>query len=341
LIDSGASANYVSPKLVQYTPLRDIIITPKRQVETADGEHTSINKKLMMDISLGNYTTRISAYVFPSKFDLILGRTWLQQCKPIPDWFTDSWKLPLGNNRYTTIHPCNPDQTAKARTDSLFTTDSGNNTNLSTNDIHTTPKDTIPTVPNPNELLIDDNYHYDHNEDINVPDYLISAKEADRLIRKRQADFCLMFITEQQNNMEFCYSVDVNPLTTNDQPFWSKLVKEYADVFRDELPGLPPARNDPPMIDTGDAKPVSKPPYKTSPAELDELRRQCCKHDLFSVRHQSGQCSTMLILSLCFDSFVTSVKRYIWKSMLSAANLHKLSITEYKVVLEWITINPC
>jgi hypothetical protein len=54
----------------------------------------------------------------------------------------------------------------------------------------------------------------------------------------------------------------------------------------------------------------------------------CCKHDLFSVRHQSGQCSTMLILSLCFDSFVTSVKRYIWKSMLSATNLHKLSITE-------------
>jgi hypothetical protein len=67
----------------------------------------------------------------------------------------------------------------------------------------------------------------------------------------------------------------------------------------------------------------------------------CCKHDLFSVRHQSGQCSTMLILSLCFDSFVTSVKRYIWKSMLSATNLHKLSITEHKVVLEWITINPC
>jgi hypothetical protein len=83
-----------------------------------------------------------------------------------------------------------------------------------------------------------------------------------------------MWLFHHKNNMEFCYSVDVNPLTTNDQPFWSKLVKEYADVFRDELPGLPPARNDPPMIDTGDAKPVSKPPYKTSPAELDELRRQ-------------------------------------------------------------------
>jgi hypothetical protein len=77
------------------------------------------------------------------------------------------------------------------------------------------------------------------------------------------------------------------------------------------------------------------------PMEQVEDGGTCCKHDLFSVRHQSGQCSTMLILSLCFDSFVTSVKRYIWKSMLSATNLHKLSITEYKVVLEWITINPC
>ncbi|XP_070036688.1 uncharacterized protein [Nicotiana tomentosiformis] len=52
-----------------------------------------------------------------------------------------------------------------------------------------------------------------------------------------------------------------------------RVVKEYADVFPDELPGVPPERE----IDFGidlllGTQPISIPPYKMAPAELKELK---------------------------------------------------------------------
>ncbi|KAL1925879.1 hypothetical protein VTP01DRAFT_7269 [Rhizomucor pusillus] len=52
------------------------------------------------------------------------------------------------------------------------------------------------------------------------------------------------------------------------------LIDEYKDVFQEELPGLPPEREVEHVIDTGDAKPISRPPFRMSPLELDEVRRQ-------------------------------------------------------------------
>ncbi|KAG2207610.1 hypothetical protein INT45_004096, partial [Circinella minor] len=52
------------------------------------------------------------------------------------------------------------------------------------------------------------------------------------------------------------------------------LVKEFDYVFQDVLPGLPPDRGIEHVIDTGDADPISRPPYKMSPLELAELRQQ-------------------------------------------------------------------
>ena len=55
---------------------------------------------------------------------------------------------------------------------------------------------------------------------------------------------------------------------------FDSLVHEYADVFKNELPGLPPDRDIEHVIDTGDAQPINRHPFKMSPLELDELRRQ-------------------------------------------------------------------
>ncbi|GKA86678.1 hypothetical protein Tco_0808389, partial [Tanacetum coccineum] len=51
------------------------------------------------------------------------------------------------------------------------------------------------------------------------------------------------------------------------------VVREFADVFPDELPGLPPARE----IEFGiklipGAEPISKAPYRMTPVELKELK---------------------------------------------------------------------
>ncbi|XP_070005586.1 uncharacterized protein [Nicotiana sylvestris] len=53
------------------------------------------------------------------------------------------------------------------------------------------------------------------------------------------------------------------------------IVREFLEVFPDDLPGLPPER----IIDVGidlmpDTQPISIPPYRMAPAELNELREQ-------------------------------------------------------------------
>ncbi|SAL96876.1 hypothetical protein [Absidia glauca] len=52
------------------------------------------------------------------------------------------------------------------------------------------------------------------------------------------------------------------------------LLDDYAEVFTDKIPDLPPDRGVAHVIDTGDARPVHRTPYKMSPRELKELKRQ-------------------------------------------------------------------
>ncbi|GJX40577.1 putative reverse transcriptase domain-containing protein [Tanacetum coccineum] len=65
------------------------------------------------------------------------------------------------------------------------------------------------------------------------------------------------------------------------------VVREFADVFPDELPGLPPARE----IEFGielipGAEPISKAPYRMTPVELKELKEQLQEINQLRVREQ-------------------------------------------------------
>ncbi|KAG1035859.1 hypothetical protein G6F43_013161 [Rhizopus delemar] len=90
------------------------------------------------------------------------------------------------------------------------------------------------------------------------------------MIRKG-ANGCLLYL--KTSNVDESYSVDSVTKSGLDDS-WDSLVKQYTDVFRDELPGLPPDRGINHVINTGDASPVNRQPFKMSPAELDEQRRQ-------------------------------------------------------------------
>ena len=58
-------------------------------------------------------------------------------------------------------------------------------------------------------------------------------------------------------------------------PYDVPVVSEFVDVFPDELPGLPPHREVEFGIDlVPGATPISKAPYRLSPAELKELKQQ-------------------------------------------------------------------
>ena len=99
-----------------------------------------------------------------------------------------------------------------------------------------------------------------------IPDlvYLLSHRQVQRLERRKGID-----------DVFLCYvrPNDAKPdVTVQDSA--ESLIKEFDDVFQDTLPGLPPDRGVEHVIDTGDAAPISRPPYKMSPLELAELRKQ-------------------------------------------------------------------
>lgn len=180
-----------------------------RQVETVGGNIAEIKFKVKMNIDLNGFQDQVTAYVFDTKFDLILGRSWLKQTQLVPNWDTDIWYLPKGSIK---LKPMT---------------------------------------------------RYTHS---NLPklNYIISHQQAKRYINKG-ADSFLFYVKDND---------EITGNTTNADGYWKTLLEEFPTVFRDELPGLPPDRGVHHVINTGDAAPVSRPPYKMSPLELDELKKQ-------------------------------------------------------------------
>ncbi|XP_078169752.1 uncharacterized protein LOC144564103 [Carex rostrata] len=88
----------------------------------------------------------------------------------------------------------------------------------------------------------------------------ISALQAKRLIENG----CSAFIVSIMQ-----HSTDTTEIST------VPIVTEYADVFPEELPGMPPDREIKFRIDLDpDTRPISKAPYRMAPAELKELKSQ-------------------------------------------------------------------
>ncbi|KAG0165622.1 hypothetical protein DFQ29_001443, partial [Apophysomyces sp. BC1021] len=71
-----------------------------QKVETAGGHQTHINRKANIMVSLGGYMDNIDAYIFLTKFDLILGHAWIQTVQPCTNWQTDCWHFYKNDKEY-------------------------------------------------------------------------------------------------------------------------------------------------------------------------------------------------------------------------------------------------
>jgi len=90
---------------------------------------------------------------------------------------------------------------------------------------------------------------------------LISAQRAINEVEAGATCFMIVAHTEKNSTTE---NISVIPV-----------VEEYADVFPDEIPYLPPSRDVDYTIDLiPGAGPVSMAPYRMAPAELAELKKQ-------------------------------------------------------------------
>ncbi|SAM00161.1 hypothetical protein, partial, partial [Absidia glauca] len=93
IIDSGASANYVSRRLAKGLP--QYKLKNPLPVNTAAKKTTMVDTVVQVPISFDGKDdeTVIEALVFPSRFDLILGLEWLEQVNPKVDWKTKQWTV--------------------------------------------------------------------------------------------------------------------------------------------------------------------------------------------------------------------------------------------------------
>ena len=93
-----------------------------------------------------------------------------------------------------------------------------------------------------------------------VPHNLISALQAYKLLRKKNMGY-LAYVVDTRTEEK---GIDQIPV-----------VRDYSDVFPEELPGLPPDREIEFCIDVvSGTQPISILPYRMAPAELKELKAQ-------------------------------------------------------------------
>jgi transposase InsO family protein len=211
LIDSGATANYVSKRWAK--GFKKSKLKEPLPVKTAAAGVTWVKTMVDIPITFRGSTGLeeqyvVQALIFPSRFDLILGLEWLKGANPEADWTNRTWTIKTTNGAITL---------------------------------------------NPEKASVDPELNF-----------VCSPKQAVRAVKHREEVGWLLVtdgsVPEEESN-----------------PLHVKIVKDYADLFKDELPELPPARDIEHVIDTGDAKPINRPPFKTSPKELKELQEQLAK----------------------------------------------------------------
>jgi len=93
-----------------------------------------------------------------------------------------------------------------------------------------------------------------------IPNCIISAMRARKLVQ-RGCEAYLAYVKDREKESELLADIPI--------------IKEFPDVFREELPGLPPEREVEVSIDIipGSA-PIAQSPYRMAPAELAELKIQ-------------------------------------------------------------------
>ncbi|CEP07671.1 hypothetical protein [Parasitella parasitica] len=295
LIDSGASTNYAHPKLLHYA--KSTANVKNQAVETANGQQACIKQVINFDMFLGDdyeFKNNVNAFVFDSKFDIILGNAWLKQVKPSPDWFSDTWTLTHQNGFDTTIlKPLNQSQVSPLSNITDYTNQS---LSINTENKHNNAILNNATTPCSTFFDIKPEYDFENSQDAllppNIPtdDYLLSSNQLARLLKKNQISECFVinFISQDSDNTlitpiyppTFEHSHQFNHLEVtqdNTGELWKQeFEKLFPYAFKDAITELPPHRNTRDIIVTNptNATPISVPPYRMSPLELKQLRRQ-------------------------------------------------------------------
>jgi hypothetical protein len=206
MIDSGSSANFVSKRWIGIHELKTI--ETQGQIRLADGSTQETSRRLPpSQLRIQDYQAAITPIVADiEKYDVILGRPWLNAENPTFDWPNSVVTIMKGRRTY----------------------------NLR-------PTQEPPRIET------------------------LSALQFKRQLQPHDQVFLLHLTHENLEEQHEDFSPDVH-----------KIIQDYADVFPKKLPRkLPPRRNVDHEIELepGHAPP-SRPTYRLSPLEMDELKKQ-------------------------------------------------------------------
>ena len=240
LIDSGATNNFISTDFLNDNNLKSHTKqTLKAQViSLADGRKaTSTHFLPSAPTAISTYIDRISFITTRLQgYDAILGMPWLAQYDPNIQYSTHVIKLQAFNN------------------------------------VHTLQPSPSPTNSPPTPSI-----SFCSHASVNN---IITAKQFVRAKRKGQVDqWFVAYVTDTTSTKPPSKSHHVINSTSASEPsnpLTVKLLSQYKDVFPPDLPlQLPPKRNVDFKIDLyPDSSPPSRPTYRMSPTELDELKKQ-------------------------------------------------------------------
>jgi len=217
MIDSGASRNFISSRIVDKYHLPNRKQHHETKIVMADG-HVGPCALYVPDahVKIGDYEDNMALFICQlSGYDVLLGKTWLEKWNPSIDWRSNEVSFQQDNKRVSFI-------AKKPR-----------------------------------------KYETGRVKAVSVQITTITVEEL--LKEVEDGEVFLLFVNE------------TSPDTKEEQPEELKsLLEEYKDVFPKDLPpGLPPSRTVDHKIDIiPGSEPPSKPTYRLSQPELDELKKQ-------------------------------------------------------------------
>ncbi|GAN10199.1 hypothetical protein MAM1_0329c09737 [Mucor ambiguus] len=234
------------PKLSSVvTQLRAVI---GQAVETANGHQSAISSIATFSLQLGDYKDDMEAYVFDTKFDLILGNSWLRQVQPIPDLFHSSWSLKLSNGAFSIIKPI---QQAKKfenvlnAQEKVLEIDTGD---TDAADIDSARKtdivcDGVTHVGAKGDIVgsgdtegVDDKIILGSVgiDDVEDCDFVITARQFERLLKKKQVEECFLVSPKELHGLLDLNNVDlvVSDQEKENDAWCAEFAEVYPDVFK-------------------------------------------------------------------------------------------------------------